>query len=144
MTSKFTKQLSEFLQQQAPEQVTQWLVQTISADKGLQKQWQIKLLLASGNASDYKKLLTQALPKKDLLVTPQMQLQHRPDAPAYNIGGIYTVDEQKLNALSDEDYLDLRRQGIIPLIYAHLSSLQQLRRISEMQYNADKAGETDS
>ncbi|MDG1024510.1 MAG: SapC family protein [Gammaproteobacteria bacterium] len=82
--------------------------------------------------------------EKDLLVTQQLQLQYRPDAPAYNIGGIYTVDEQKLNALSDEEYLDLRRQGIIPLIYAHLCSLQQLRRISELQYNADKAGETDS
>ena len=72
MTSGFTKQLNEFLQQQAPEQVATWLVETISADKGLQKQWKIKLLLASGNASDYKKLLTQALPKKDLLVTPNL------------------------------------------------------------------------
>ncbi|MFT6467186.1 MAG: hypothetical protein ACJARQ_000331 [Oleispira sp.] len=72
MTSGFSKQLSEFLQQQTPEQVAQWLLETISADKGLQKQWKIKLLLASGNASDYKKLLTQALPKKDLLVTPNL------------------------------------------------------------------------
>jgi hypothetical protein len=30
------------------------------------------------------------------------------------------------------------------LIYAHLSSLQQLRRLSEMQYNADKAAETSA
>tara|TARA_B110001454_G_scaffold218442_1_gene246420 strand:- start:1096 stop:1224 length:129 start_codon:yes stop_codon:yes gene_type:complete len=41
MTSKFTKQLSEFLQQQTPEQVATWLVETISADKALQKKWQI-------------------------------------------------------------------------------------------------------
>jgi hypothetical protein len=82
--------------------------------------------------------------EKDLLVTQQLQLQHRQDAPAYNIGGIYTIDEEKLNALTDEDYLDLRKQGMIPLIYAHLSSLQQLRRISEMQYNADKAAETSA
>jgi hypothetical protein len=79
--------------------------------------------------------------EKDLLATQQLQLQHRPDSPAYNIGGIYTIDEQKLNALSDEDFLELRKQGMIPLIYAHLSSLQQLRRISEMQYIADKAAE---
>lgn len=44
MTSKFTKQLSEFLQQQPQEQVATWLVETISADKDLQKQWQIKRL----------------------------------------------------------------------------------------------------
>jgi SapC len=77
----------------------------------------------------------------DLLSTHQLQLQHRPDAPRYNIDGIYTVDEQKLNALSDEQYLDMRKKGLIPLIYAHLSSLQQLRRLSEKQYNADKANE---
>jgi hypothetical protein len=41
MTSKFTKQLNAFLQQQPQEQVATWLVETISADKGLQKQWQI-------------------------------------------------------------------------------------------------------
>lgn len=68
----FTQQLNDFLQQQSPEQVTQWLLHTITADKSLKKQWQIQLLLASGNASDYKKLLTQALPKKDLLVTPNL------------------------------------------------------------------------
>ncbi len=102
MTSGFSKQLSEFLQQQTPEQVAQWLLETISADKGLQKQWQIKLLLASGNASDYKKLLTQALPKKDLLVTPNL----------WRKVGLYFADAEALfelafaqlddNSLSDE------------------------------------------
>ncbi len=82
--------------------------------------------------------ICKLLSEKDLLTTQQLQLQHRQDAPRYNIDGVYTVDEQKINALSDEDFLDLRTRGIIPLIYAHLSSLQQLRRISEMQYNADK------
>ena len=102
MTSKFTKQLCEFLQQQTPEQVATWLVETISADKGLQKQWKIKLLLASGNASDYKKMLTQALPKKDLLVTPNL----------WRKVGLYFADAEALfelafaqlddNSLSDE------------------------------------------
>ncbi|MDA0280473.1 MAG: SapC family protein [Proteobacteria bacterium] len=82
--------------------------------------------------------------EKDLLVTQQLQLQHRQDSPRYNIDGVYTVDEKKLNALSDEDFLDMRKKGVIPLIYAHLSSLQQLRRVSEMQYNADKAAEASA
>ncbi|GJM11870.1 MAG: SapC family protein [Pseudohongiella sp.] len=78
------------------------------------------------------------LKEKDLFATQQLQLQHREDAQRYNIDGVYSIDEQKLNELSDEDYLDMRKQGIIPMIYAHLSSLQQLRRISEKQYHADK------
>ncbi|PCI79704.1 MAG: multidrug transporter [SAR86 cluster bacterium] len=88
--------------------------------------------------------ICKLLKEKDLLTTQQLQLQHRQDSQRYDINGVYTVDEKKLNALSDEEFLDLRKQGIIPLIYAHLSSLQQLRRISEMQYNADKAAEASA
>ena len=74
---------------------------------------------------------------KNLLITHQIQLQHRPDAPRYNIDGIYIVDEKAINELPDEEFLALRKQGLLPLIYAHLSSLQQLRRISQLQYEAD-------
>ncbi len=83
--------------------------------------------------------ICKILKDKELLTTNQVQLQHRTDGQRYNIDGIYTVDEQKLNELSDEEYLELRKNGLLPLIYAHLTSLQQLRRISEKQYEADKA-----
>ncbi len=65
----FNEQLLAYFQQQPPEQVAQWLVQSIAADKSLKKQWQVKLLLSSGKPNDFKKLLTQALPKKELLHT---------------------------------------------------------------------------
>jgi hypothetical protein len=88
-------------------------------------------------------LNTQAICKhlaeKELFMTQQLQLRHRPDVPSYNIDGIYTVNEEALNALSDEDYLELRKRGLLGMIYAHLSSLQQFRRISKLQYEADKA-----
>jgi hypothetical protein len=86
---------------------------------------------------------TQAICKlfveKNLLTTNQVQLQHRPDGKTYNIDGIYTIDETALNALGDEDILELRSKGLLAMIYAHLTSLQQLRRLSKMQYEADKA-----
>ncbi len=85
--------------------------------------------------------LCKRLTEKNLLNTQQVQLQHRPDGMRYNIDGIYTVDETRLNELSDEDYLHLRRMGLLPVIYAHLASLQQLRRLSERQYLADKEAE---
>ncbi len=84
--------------------------------------------------------MCKLLQDRELLTTQQVQLQHRPDGQRYNIDGIYTVDENKLNEMSDEDFLELRKLGLIPLIYSHLSSLQQLRRISELQYKADKGG----
>lgn len=99
----------------------------------------IENLLKTAQQGEQTQAICKLFAEKGLLATQQLQLQHRQDSPRYNIDGVYTIDEQKLNALSDEDFLDLRKQGLIPLIYAHLSSLQQLRRISEMQYEADKA-----
>ncbi len=79
------------------------------------------------------------LAEKELFATDRLQLKHRPDAPAYNIDGIYTIKEEALNGLSDEDFLELRGKGLLSMIYAHLASLQQLRRVSQLQYEADKA-----
>lgn len=83
--------------------------------------------------------ICKLLGEKNLLSTQQVQLRHRPDARTYNIDGIYTVNEEALNGLSDEDFLQLRSKGLLAMIYAHLTSLQQLRRISQLQYEADKA-----
>ena len=88
--------------------------------------------------------IAKFLNEKGLLVTQQVQLQHRPDGKLYNIDGIHIVDEQKLNELSDEDFLDMRSRGLLSLVYAHLHSLQQLRRVSERQYEADKANQAET
>ena len=88
--------------------------------------------------------ITKYLAEKGLLMTQQVRLQHSPDGRLYNIDGIYVVDEQKFNELSEEDFLDMRSRGLIALVYAHLNSLQQLRRVSERQYVADKASGTDA
>ncbi|MFK7863728.1 MAG: SapC family protein [Pseudohongiellaceae bacterium] len=82
--------------------------------------------------------ICKLLEEKELLTTQQIQLQYRPDGTPYNIDGIYVVDEAKLNELSDEDFLDMRKRGLVGMMYAHLTSLQQLRRISKLQYEADK------
>ena len=70
--SSFEEQLATFLEGRPPQQVAQWLIATVASDKLLTKQWQIKMLLASGKHGDYKKLLTKALPKKELLITPNL------------------------------------------------------------------------
>ena len=79
------------------------------------------------------------LSNKKLFATQQVQLQFRPDTEQYNIDGIFTIDEEALNALPDKDFLELRKKGMLALIYAHFVSLQQLHRISKMQYEADEA-----
>lgn len=99
----------------------------------------VESLVQAAQMREQTMQICKILKERELLVTHQVQLQHRQDGQRYNIEGIYTIDEQKLNDLSDDDYLELRKQGLIPLIYAHLSSLQQLRRVSERQYQSDKA-----
>ncbi|MBW3164899.1 SapC family protein [Ferrimonas balearica] len=53
----------------------------------------------------------------------------------YNIGGIYMVNEQKLNELSDEAFGELRKRGFLPLVYAHLFSLHQVNRLADKKVN---------
>lgn len=50
-----------------------------------------------------------------------------------DLDGMYLVDEQKLNELSDEDFLTLRKRGFLPLIHAHLSSIHQIQRLIQMR-----------
>lgn len=42
------------------------------------------------------------------------------------IEGLQRIDEKRLNALSEEDFIALRTKGFLPLIYAHLFSLNAL------------------
>lgn len=50
-----------------------------------------------------------------------------------NLDGLYFIDEQKLNALSDEDFGKLRKRGFLPLVYAHLVSLHQIQRLVRLR-----------
>ena len=52
-----------------------------------------------------------------------------PGAEPRDVEGVYTVDEQKLNDLSDENWLELKNQGAIPTIYAHLLSTRNINKL---------------
>ncbi|MEW6998016.1 SapC family protein [Colwelliaceae bacterium BS250] len=70
---------------------------------------------------------TKELVDKDLLI--QQNLEIDANGEKININGIYLVSEEKLNGLSDDDYLNLRKRGYIAPIYAHLNSMNQVRRL---------------
>lgn len=102
-------------------------------------QQRIDALVDNAQLTLQTQTVCRLLREKNLLITHRVQLQYRPESTRYNIEGIYVVDEQALNKLPDKDFLYFRKQGLLPLIYAHLTSLQQLRRISQLQYEADQA-----
>ncbi|GLS84862.1 SapC family protein [Paraferrimonas haliotis] len=51
------------------------------------------------------------------------------------INGIYVIDQEKLNGLSDEQFLDLKNRGLLAPIYTHLTSLNQFHRLARLELN---------
>ena len=71
---------------------------------------------------------------RDLLMPINMQLKTAgADTPNVNIAGCFGVSEAKLNEMSDEDFIALRKKGALPLIYAHLISLAQMERLAKLR-----------
>ena len=60
----------------------------------------------------------------------------------FNLNGLFIVDEKKLSALSDEDFLSLRKRGFLGPIYAHLGSMHQVNNLIQKQAARTKAAET--
>ena len=72
-----------------------------------------------------------------MLATRALKLQYTDSSPTYEVDGVFTVDEEALEKLSNEEFLELRKRGFLPLIYSHLISLQQMHKISRLQYQND-------
>ncbi|BDX05943.1 SapC family protein [Planctobacterium marinum] len=46
-----------------------------------------------------------------------------------SVDGVAMVDEEKLSKLSDEDFLKIRKKGMLPAIYSHLNSMSQMTNL---------------
>ena len=71
-----------------------------------------------------------ALQAKDLIEPWPITL--KTDQGERKIEGLFRVNEAALNALDDEAFLGLRKTGVLPLAYAQLLSMQQLRVLGEL------------
>ncbi len=50
-----------------------------------------------------------------------------------SVDGCYGVSEKKLNELPDDEFLALRKSGMLPLIYAQTLSMGQMERLLRLQ-----------
>lgn len=82
--------------------------------------------------SEISNRFCQDLAERELLTPLNMQIKNA-GGQTMNIGGCHGVNEKKFNELSDDDFLELRKKGMLPLIYAHLISLSQLDRLVRIQ-----------
>ncbi len=73
--------------------------------------------------NDFCKILTE----HNMLTPLNMRVRH--NETVKNIAGCYVINEERLNNLSDELFLELRSKRYLPAIYSHLSSLAQIERL---------------
>lgn len=65
------------------------------------------------------------LKKMDLLKEQAIRVQHNDQLS--QLTGLLIIDEDKLKQLPNDSFNQLRQQGLLPFIYAHLLSLSNLR-----------------
>lgn len=83
--------------------------------------------------------LCRYLAEKRLLTSLPLKLQYTENSPRYEVEGVFMIDEEALEKLSNEEFQELRERGLLPLIYSHLTSLQQIGRLTRLQHQADLA-----
>jgi len=79
------------------------------------------------------------LAEKKLFRSRPFAFQYNDSSPRYELEVVFTIDEEAIEKLGGEEFLELRRRGLMPLIYSHLTSLHQFTRLLRLQYLADRA-----
>lgn len=78
------------------------------------------------------------LGKLDILMDGEVAIQAEGQEKPYVYRGFRMVDEEKLKELRGDTLRKITQSGMLPLIYAHLFSLQMMREIFGMQMAAGK------
>lgn len=74
------------------------------------------------------------LVEKELLIEQTLTVEINGEKVQLN--GLLLVDEKKLNELSDEEYLELRKRGYLGPIFAHLGSLHHANKLAKLRADA--------
>ena len=70
--------------------------------------------------------------KANNMFTP-LNLRVRENSQVKNISGCYVINEERLNNLSDELFLEIKNKRYLPAVYGHLISLAQTERLVKLQ-----------
>ncbi len=73
--------------------------------------------------------IMKSLKKYDLVQPQTAQYTPVGDASAMPFAQYFGIDEQRIQGLSDEHYLELRRINVLPILYSHIISLGNWRNL---------------
>ncbi len=73
----------------------------------------------------------------DLFIPKSLTVGLGENTKPLKVDGIYAVDHEALEKLSDEAYLDLRKRNYLPVIFAHLASLNLVGKLARRKSEAD-------
>ena len=74
------------------------------------------------------KLLLENLQKMDLLTSMSLEITFENNTST-RLKGLYTIDQEKLSKLSDQQLLTLHQLGLLPPIYTMINSLGQINAL---------------
>jgi hypothetical protein len=81
----------------------------------------------------------EELKKADLLMDGEVAIQPEGFQQPFVYRGFRMVDEEKLRNLRGDELRRINQNGILPLIYAHLFSLTEMRNVFGRQMQQGKA-----
>jgi len=68
------------------------------------------------------------LMEKDMIMPLGIQVPRGQEM--HQVQGVFGINEKRLTELSDEEFLEFRNKGYLPLMYAHLFSIGQMERLA--------------
>jgi hypothetical protein len=78
-------------------------------------------------------MFMEELKKRGLLMDGEVAIQPEGQEQPFVYRGFQMIDEEKLRGLSGDDLREMQQNGMLPLIYAHLFSLPQIRDVFSRQ-----------
>lgn len=125
---------SPLLTEQSANSNTESTSQALFDNNGNQSpylQQQIKSLMQHAEQQEVTEAFINLLLEHELLHAQKVSVSLGKDN-SISFDGIYMVDNAKLDALSDQIYLTLRKSGALQVIYAMQHSLKQLNRLARL------------
>jgi len=84
------------------------------------------------------------LVESELLMDGELSIQPDPEKPPFIYRGFQMVNEEKLRELRGDQLRKMNQSGMLPLIYAHLFSLAQMRDVFGRQLAQGKVAEGEA